>query len=472
MSTTHIINWKQAANSRGLKYLIEPGTIYPGDTFTVSIFDPQQYRLISLYGGLSDKSLAIVNDEKTELIAINAQPEFPIAVLTGVVAGLPIINADNRTVSESAGANLAAKVSVVDSQLQWSFDFSKGYGSANLRYKTYPAQVWTHDGMESPGQAVLFAQNLDTLEYTEIPITISSRDSNSADNVNLEIVAVAAPSHFGWNGIYARLNVLPAALNPTVFTKVGRVEKNGTVRHTVVGEKISLDGSGVINTKFPPVALKNYIGLFYDAKDNPKSSCNPFISGTGLSCEKGVFGELTISYETMAQQYDYYAETSGNLLTGFIERIGPVMAVKGKKSVVFEIPPPTLAIAKKQEVLTVYFEKAVNEQGEWELPPNIKANPPVASYPKTVFASSRLMKTWNFVTAKVPVETVMSDGTFFSTDSNLYAAETSLQPFLGNQKNPDRKYLIEKKVPDEFTQSQIDEINKAEIELKKKWGIG
>lgn len=469
MPTTHIINWKQSGNQRGLKYLIEPPTIYPGDSFTISIFDPQQYALLSPYNGLSDKSISTSANSKSELLSLNAQPEFPVAQLNGVVSTLPLVNADNRTISESAGANLAAKVSVVDSQLSWNLGFEKGYGSVTVDYLTYSAQVWTHHGLDKSGQAVLFAQNLNTLEYVDIPVTIAERNTGSSES--LEIVAVPAESHFGWSGVYARLNVLPAALNPNVFTNLGRVEKKGRVLHRISGEKISLDGSGVIKTKYPVHALIQHIGLFFDSKNNQKS-CSPFVSGSGLACEKGVFGDLTVEYETWAIQYDYFSKISGDLLTGFKEEIGLVMAVKDKINAVFQVPPPSLSIAQKQEVLTVYFEKAVNEDGEYELPPNIKANPPVASYPSHPgISSAALMKTWNFVTEKVIAEKMLFDGSFFSTEQNLYAAGTSLKPFYGTQTNLDRVYHIEKKIPSGFTDSQIAEINKAEVELKKKWGI-
>lgn len=464
MPTTHLINWKDS-NSRNLKYLIEPSTIYPGDSFTISIFDPQQYALLSPYNGLSDKSVATAADSKSELLNLNTQSEFPIAKLNGVVSCLPVINADNRTISAAAGENLAAKVAVVDSQLSWNLGFAKGYGSVNVDYQTYPAQIWTHHGLEKSGQAVLFAQNLNTLEYVDIPLTIAER--NNANSETLEIVAVAAESHFGWSGVYARLNVLPAALNPHVFTNLGRVEKKGNVRHKV-SEKISLDGSGVIKTKYPPLKLIQQIGIFYDSKNNPKN-CYPFISGSGLICEKGIYGDLTVEYETWAVQYDYFPEITGDLLTGFKEEIGLVMAVKDKNSAVFEVPPPSLSTAQKQEVLTVYFEKAVCEDGEFELPPNIKANPPNSIYPSHPYISlAALMKTWNFVTEKVIAEKVLFDGTFFSTEAGII---NNLKPFDFGSANKDRVYHIEKKIPSGFTDSQIAEINKAEVELKKKWGV-
>lgn len=465
MPTTHIINWKNS-NSRSLKYLIEPATIYPGDSFTISIFDPQQYALLSPYNGLSDKKISTSANTKSELLSLNAQPEFPIAQLNGVVSTLPLINADNRTISESAGANLAAKVSVVDSQLNWNLGFEKGYGSVTVDYLTYPAQVWTHHGLDKSGQAVLFAQNLNTLEYVDIPVTISERNNSSSES--LEIVAVPAESHFGWSGVYARLNVLPAALNPNVFTNLGRVERKDNVLHKISSEKISLDGSGVIKTKYPPQRLIQHIGIFFDSKNNQKNIA-PFISGTGLACEKGVFGDLTIEYETWAIQYDYFSKISGDLLTGFKEEIGLVMAVKDKANAVYQIQPPSLSIAQKQEVLTVYFEKAVNEDGEYELPPNIKSNPPVANYPSHPgISSTALMKTWNFVTEKVIAEKVLFDGSFFSTEAGII---NNLKPFDFGSANKDRVYLVEKKIPSGFTDSQIAEINKAEVELKKKWGI-
>lgn len=465
-SATLILDWRveSSANQRSLKYVIEPSTIYPGDTVTISIYDPDDYGLMSLYGGLSDKSIATENEAKTELLRIDEQPEFPISELNGVVASLPIIDTEGKSIFKAGGGSLLALMPVVDSQFKPDVQLNGKIGSAKCEYKTYPAQVWKHDGFDAAGQAVLFATNEETLKEELIPLTIYERPESATDTRLAIEGTPITKAYFGLYGVYAKFRVLPAKLSPTVKATVGRVERVGPVVHTVKSESIRLDGSGKASAEFSIKKLLSSTGVFFDSKDK---EVTPSFSATQgvLTYTKGAFGDVYVSYETDAIEYDYFADVQIAPDGSSTVEIGKVIAAKDGDSISYEIPAHEANFRDKVEVLSVSYEIAATEKGAFEMPPHISSGD--ASYPGHGYSGDELMDTTGYAPTEVIIESVMFDGFGLSFNEEN---DRTMKPFNGRE-NDTRVYQVRKNIPDWMRSSAVDEVNDAEIKLKQKYGV-
>jgi hypothetical protein len=480
---THITDWtKQTAADlakRSLKYVIEPSTIYPGDVVTISIFDVSSYGLESPYNELSDKTIGLTNDEKSETLSFSGSAdnhsEFPIYALENITCQFEIVDEVSREIIHARGESLTDVVAVVAGDLVANFGTGiKPHGSAKLLYSTVKAQIWQHKAFSAAGNAMLFALKSGEIDYENIPLTISERVDSSATGTLSIVGWQAERSYFGQSSAalqkpYAVFRILGATDKLQIKVDVGTVGNKKIVDHQIIGEEVTLDGSGKISTKYTPKALKSFQGIFNDKKGD-LISATIYYSGNVLHVATDKFGKATVSYTTSVLQYDYYSHFEHHPGKIDEETIGTVIAKDGEAFTSYDIPSHIWG-KSIETVIEVTYEIVRSPAGVFEMPKGFKSNPPIVTYIGESFSPQSLLDRYSgYAVETLTVEYGTWDGFFVTMNEN---PENKLNRLPFNQWSeivwPDRKYTVTKKIPSGASPSIETELNAIETMLRDKY---
>lgn len=478
---THITDWTtQAADTkRGLKYVIEPETIYPGDVITIYIYDPDSYGLESPYDGLFyGRVIGLTNEELTDAVSfsgsVDVHSEFPVYVLENIVCQLGIVDETSRELIRLRGQNLNADIAIVDYDLKADFGVDvKPHGTAKVLYSTFKAQIWKHSAFSEPGLAVLFARNLRTAEIELINLTISEIPALDRTSITIE-----GHDRNLANGAYLSHTFRVSPADNDILLRA----RNGTITELPgllipVDDSVSFSGSNEARAKHYISSLVYPLdvasGFFLDDK-GVEITPNLWVSDGKIKSDVKISqGVISLTYLADFRMFNYFREQVGT-----VTKRGSVVAYRqaDQAMAVYHIPIPTDMGSPKQAVARIYrvtlaaeiVDGVGSSNGNYEMPTTFTNS--AISYLSYPFAD-----TSNLTTSAPKIEVDQSvvywDGiSCYSTDNTglenwAYPSPTATTAFA------DVKWEFSESMPadlDSFDTGQIQsEINR----VKLKYGI-
>ncbi len=378
---THITDWttQTADTKRGLKYVIEPETIYPGDVITVSIYDVDSYDLESPYGGLFyGRVIGLTNGELVEAISFSGSAdvnsEFPVFALENIVCQLGIVDETSRELIRSRGQVLNEDIVIVDADLKADFGVDvKPHGTAKVFYSTFKAQIWKHSAFSEPGAAVLFARNLRTEEIELINLTIAEIPALDTTGIILE-----GHDRNLANGAYLSHTFRLSPADNNILLR----SRNGTITEIPgllipIDDSVSFSGSNEASAKHYISSLVYPLdvasGFFLDEEGFEISPSLWLSDGKIKSNVKISQGTISLTYLAAFRMFNYFREQDGT-----VTKRGSVVAYRqaDQAIAVYHIPIPTDMGSPKQAVARVYRVTLVAEivdgtgspNGNYEMP--------------------------------------------------------------------------------------------------------
>lgn len=470
-ATTHIINWKSSANKPPLTIITDPESIYVGDMISISLYSAYPYNLISPYKGLGSKTVAA--DSENQLIdevvdlsgSSDVAAKFPIASVSGIMAAIPIVDEITRTVVVEAGFPLGALVSVVNQQLVIDPTL-KLHGSIRLVYKTFNAQKWTHRAFAKKGSALLFAQNTLTMDYENVPLSISEKTNTANDSIKIESYPT---SKFGYDP-YAHFIVYPASKNVRILTDHGKTKRLRNESHKIKREQISFSGTEA-SASFIIDSFDKFTGYFFDGKGqviSPSFSLSGGILKANMEC----YGTGFLSYQTAGGVYQYSAEVAKkDVLGGGLETqitLGTIFAFDPDKkgiAATYDIPQNSVDAVNPTDFCTVYTEMLLQEGGAFEKPPNF---PTDNLFPSGIVGDGIIVGDPYLIQKRIHAVGKLYGNDTMDVDTMLVNWET---PWGGSEIQPDAVYHIDESIPSDASDYAKEQMQAKIKDLKAKYGI-
>jgi hypothetical protein len=459
------------AEKQPFVYKITPDSVYVGDTFTVSIYAPAQYELISPYSGIIEqKRVKPTAPQRTQTISISSlSTDYPISELIGCFCANEIIDTTTRQRVKDSGSNALDLFNVVNGALKLKSDSQKLVGSIKVVYTSHLEQYWKHASFKNAGDVILFAQNLTSLEYENVTLSISEKTATASDSIKIE--GYPNPSSIFSYAPFAHFIVYPASKSLLIKTDFGKTHKIKTVSQEIKHESISFSGKESNAAYFIDV-FESFTGYFFDAHGaviEPSFS----VSEGRLIASVDCYGAGFLRYSTQGTVYAYDAKvTTTNLLGGGIQtdiRLGTVFAFDPEKigiAASYDIPVNALENgAQPVDFATVYSEIVLQETGAYEKPPNfptdvIFPNQPIGNFP--IAGDPYVIQKRVHIAAQL-----------YNNESVDYTSFNHKfeDPYNGSDVQNDIVYHIDESIPTTATDYAKEQM-KAKIDaLKVKYGI-
>lgn len=470
-ATTHIINWKSSANKPPMTIVTDPESIYVGDVISISLYSAYPYNLLSPYKGLGSKTVAA--DSENQLIdevvdlsgSSDVAAKFPIASVSGIFAAIPIVDEVTRVVVVEAGFPMGALVSVVNQRLVIDTMY-KLHGSIRLVYKTFNAQKWTHRAFAKKGSTLLFAQNTLTMDYENVPLSISEKTNSANDSIKIEGYPT---SKFGYDP-YAHFIVYPASKNVKILTDYGTVKGLRTEIHKIKKEQISFSGKEA-SASFVIDQIDKFTGYFFDDKGqviSPDFNLSDGILKSNLEC----YGTGFLSYQTAGTVYQYSAKVQkkdvpgGGLETEIT--LGTIFAFDPLKkgiAATYDIPQNSVDAINPTDFCTIYTEMLLQEEGAFEKPPNF---PTDILFPSGISGDGIIIGDPYLIQKRIHAVGKLYGNDSMDVDTMLVNWES---PWGGSEINPDAVYHIDENIPSDASDYAKEQMQSKIKELKAKYGI-
>lgn len=451
-------------------YKIEPSSLYTNDEFKVLLYSPQQYDLFSPYYGITGDKQTETAIERIETLSIDSlNIEYPIAELLNVTVKNGIVNKSTRQAIYSGGQVITNLFEIVNSALKLVDADVNLIGSITVKYKSYPAQTWQHKGFKTSGDAMLFAQNLTTLEWENIPLSIGERTDTA--NTSIKIEAWTFQPKRGFSPYHAVI-IYPADKQYKVTTDYGLVQYREKATHTIKAEELSFSGKEA-NTNYPIVSLVKVTGSFFDANLNevtPRFRLSDGVIKSNIEC----YGFAIVEYTTEGLVYDYNADVTiqtvpTNLTT---IRIGYIIAQeKGKIGIgaSYKVPQWQNNTVERMDFYKITRKVVTQGNKTFEYPPNWDTD---NSYPNAPSAPTEEKPEIgvDYLTTDIVAEAGHIDING-SIDYRTYPAFW-YDPYTGSESNPDAVFSISSQIPSDISDTDlISKMNEAIDKAKERWGI-